>query len=165
MPHHCWNTPSKCYASERSPVHMSRIHMRSASVQQDNWHTAEEATEEAPCCYCPLAHLPPQPLFHFHLIGASQLCHTKHLPPNISPLHLPRQAGGMLRTNAPLRSCRRAPVPPGAAANEATTPSHVYGALGLLIRGIRGMNLRISHPGRRSTRANVFGVQVWLVFL
>lgn len=145
------------YLFLKSPVRMTRIHMRSTSVQQDNWLKWQLKKPGVV-----IAHLPPQPLFHFHLIRASQLCYTKHLSPNISPLHLPRQEFSVLTHRRTLVCVRppRAPVPPGAAANEATTPSHVYGALGQLIRGIRGEKLRISQPGRRSTRANVFWVQV-----
>lgn len=104
-----------------------------------------------------IVHLPRQPLFHFHRIRASQSCHIKHtsLGANISTFHLPRQAGRIFHLNELSAACDGLALV-GAAANEATSPSHVYETLGMLIRCIAGVNLRISQPGRHSTRANMF---------
>lgn len=113
---------------------------------------AEVATEEARCGYCPPASPASLSFPPYRSISVVPL------PPEYLPLSicLGRQEEFSVLTHRRALVCARAP--PGAAANEATAPSHVYAALGLLIRGIRGATLRMSQPGRRSARISALNL-------
>lgn len=96
-------------------------------------------------------------------------CTAQNISPQerISPssICLSRRGEFFIRTDRWALICvtpprARVPRGVGAAANEATIPSRVYGAWGMLIRCIRSSR-RISQPSRRTTWANRFWVCVW----